>query len=49
MHMLDHPNIVSLKHWFFSTMDKEELYLNHVLEHVPVISTKIENKKKLIG
>ncbi|KAF8016065.1 LOW QUALITY PROTEIN: hypothetical protein BT93_H1578 [Corymbia citriodora subsp. variegata] len=32
MQMLDHPNIVALKHCFFSTTDKEELYLNLVLE-----------------
>lgn len=35
MQMLDHPNIVSLKHCFFSTTDKEEVYLNLVLEFVP--------------
>ncbi|XP_021285854.1 shaggy-related protein kinase kappa isoform X1 [Herrania umbratica] len=35
MQMLDHPNIVSLKHYFFSKTDKEELYLNLVLEYVP--------------
>lgn len=35
MQMLDHPNIVALKHCFFSTTDKEELYLNLVLEFVP--------------
>lgn len=35
MQMLDHPNIVSLKHCFFSTSDKEEVYLNLVLEFVP--------------
>ena len=34
MHMLYHPNIVSLKHCFFSTTDKEEIYLNLVLEYV---------------
>ncbi|KAK4800898.1 hypothetical protein SAY86_021385 [Trapa natans] len=32
MQVLDHPNIVALKSSFFST-DKEELYLNLVLEH----------------
>ncbi|CDP11016.1 unnamed protein product [Coffea canephora] len=32
--MLDHPNVVPLKHFFFSTTDKEELYLNLVLEFV---------------
>uniref|UniRef100_A0A2P2KPL2 non-specific serine/threonine protein kinase n=1 Tax=Rhizophora mucronata TaxID=61149 RepID=A0A2P2KPL2_RHIMU len=35
MRLLDHPNIVSLKHCFFSTMEKNELYLNLVLEYVP--------------
>ncbi|KAM5550799.1 hypothetical protein ABKV19_027246, partial [Rosa sericea] len=35
MQMLDHLNIVSLKHCFFSTTDKEEVYLNLVLEFVP--------------
>lgn len=35
MQMLDHPNVVALKHCFFSTTDKEELYLNLVLEFVP--------------
>ncbi|XP_069148980.1 shaggy-related protein kinase kappa isoform X2 [Solanum lycopersicum] len=35
MQMLDHPNIVALKHSFFSTTDKEEVYLNLVLEFVP--------------
>lgn len=35
MRPLDHPNVVSLKHCFFSTTDKDELYLNLVLEYVP--------------
>lgn len=35
MHLLDHPNVVRLKHCFFSTTDKNELYLNLVLEYVP--------------
>ena len=35
MRMLDHPNIVALRHCFFSTTDKDELYLNLVLEFVP--------------
>ncbi|KAG8366884.1 hypothetical protein BUALT_Bualt16G0014400 [Buddleja alternifolia] len=34
MRLLDHPNVVSLKHCF-STTDKDELYLNLVLEYVP--------------
>ncbi|KAJ9552380.1 hypothetical protein OSB04_016425 [Centaurea solstitialis] len=35
MQMLDHPNVVALKHSFFSTTDKDELYLNLVLDFVP--------------
>lgn len=35
MQMLDHPNIVALKHCFFSTTNREEIYLNLVLEFVP--------------
>ena len=32
---LDHSNIVALKHCFYSTNEKEEVYLNLVLEYVP--------------
>ncbi|KAK6239900.1 hypothetical protein QUC31_005369 [Theobroma cacao] len=35
MRILNHPNVVQLKHCFFSTTDKDELYLNLVLEYVP--------------
>ena len=35
MRILDHPNAVQLKHCFFSTTDKDELYLNLVLEYMP--------------
>eukprot|EP00898_Chlorokybus_atmophyticus_P008037 jgi/Chlat1/8234/Chrsp77S07678 len=35
MRMLDHPNIVKLKHCFYSTTEKDEVYLNLVLEYVP--------------
>ncbi|KAI3417299.1 Non-specific serine/threonine protein kinase, partial [Psidium guajava] len=35
MRLLDHPNVVSLKHCFFSETEKDELYLNLVLEYVP--------------
>lgn len=35
MQMLDHPNIVTLKHCFYSSTEKDELYLNLVLEYVP--------------
>lgn len=41
MQMLDHPNIVALRHCFFSTTDKEELYLNLVLEYVPETVNRI--------
>ncbi|KAL6975964.1 Shaggy-related protein kinase zeta [Sarracenia purpurea var. burkii] len=35
MRLMDHPNVVSLKHCFFSTTTKDELFLNLVLEYVP--------------
>ncbi|XP_057780646.1 shaggy-related protein kinase theta isoform X2 [Salvia miltiorrhiza] len=35
MRLLNHPNIVQLKHFFYSTTDKNEVYLNLVLEFVP--------------
>ncbi|KAK3038083.1 hypothetical protein RJ639_031637 [Escallonia herrerae] len=35
MRLLEHPNVVQLKHCFFSTTEKDELYLNLVLEYVP--------------
>lgn len=34
MRMLEHPNVVQLKHYFYSTTEKDELYLNLVLEYV---------------
>ncbi|CAA3021423.1 shaggy-related kinase epsilon [Olea europaea subsp. europaea] len=34
MRLLDHPNVVQLKHCFYSTTDKNEVYLNLVLEYV---------------
>nr|GEV25434.1 shaggy-related protein kinase epsilon-like [Tanacetum cinerariifolium] len=35
MRLLDHPNIVPLKNCFYSTTEKNEVYLNVVLEYVP--------------
>ena len=35
MQMLNHPNVVALKHCFYTTTEKDELYLNLVLEYVP--------------
>ncbi|KAG6420579.1 hypothetical protein SASPL_117113 [Salvia splendens] len=35
MRTMDHPNIVSLKHCFFSTTSQNELFLNLVMEYVP--------------
>ncbi|CAK9145753.1 unnamed protein product [Ilex paraguariensis] len=34
MRLLNHPNVVQLKHCFFSTTEKDEVYLNLVLEYV---------------
>lgn len=35
MRLLDHVNVVSLKHCFHSSTDKDEVYLNLVLDYVP--------------
>lgn len=35
MQILDHLNIVNLRHCFYSNTEKDELYLNLVLEYVP--------------
>ncbi|KAL1546441.1 Shaggy-related protein kinase theta [Salvia divinorum] len=35
MQLLSHPNVVQLKHSFYSTTEKNEVYLNVVLEYVP--------------
>ncbi|XP_057532237.1 shaggy-related protein kinase gamma-like isoform X1 [Amaranthus tricolor] len=35
MRLLEHPNVVLLKHCFYSTTEKDEVYLNLVLEYVP--------------
>lgn len=35
MKMVDHPNIVRLKHNFFTHTEKDETYLHLVLEYVP--------------
>ncbi|RYQ89788.1 hypothetical protein Ahy_B09g096250 isoform G [Arachis hypogaea] len=48
MRLLDHPNVVSLKHCFFSTTEKDELYLNLVLEYVPeTVNRVIKHYNKL--
>ncbi|KAI3742853.1 hypothetical protein L1987_60549 [Smallanthus sonchifolius] len=35
MRTMDHPNVVSLKHCFYSTTSKDELFLNLVMEYFP--------------
>lgn len=35
MRLLDHSNVISLKHCFFSTTSKNELFLNLVMDFVP--------------
>ncbi|GAB2285443.1 Shaggy- protein kinase zeta [Dionaea muscipula] len=35
MRLLDHPNVIPLKHCFFSTTSRDELFLNLVMEFVP--------------
>ncbi|CAL9051119.1 unnamed protein product [Musa banksii] len=35
MRSMDHSNVISLKHCFFSTTSRDELFLNLVMEYVP--------------
>ncbi|KAI4363869.1 hypothetical protein MLD38_020035 [Melastoma candidum] len=35
MSMMDHPNVVSLRHCFYSTSSRGEIYSNIVMEYVP--------------
>ncbi|RVW20245.1 Shaggy-related protein kinase iota [Vitis vinifera] len=35
LRLMDHPNVVTLKHCFFSTTSRDELFLNLVMEYVP--------------
>lgn len=35
MRLMGHPNVISLKHCFFSTTNKDELFLNLVMDFVP--------------
>lgn len=35
MRLMNHPNVVLLKHCFFSTTSKDELFLNLVMEYIP--------------
>ncbi|KAK9143488.1 hypothetical protein Syun_012888 [Stephania yunnanensis] len=42
MRLFDHPNVVQLKHFFYSTTEKDEIYLNLVLEYVSETVYRIE-------
>lgn len=35
MRAMEHPNVICLKHCFFSTTSRDELFLNLVMEYVP--------------
>lgn len=41
MRSMDHPNVVRLKHCFYSTTSKDELFLNLVMEYVPVTMYRV--------
>lgn len=41
MRLMDHPNVISLKHCFFSTTTRDELFLNLVMEYVPETLYKV--------
>lgn len=42
--LLDNPNVVKLKHFFFSTIDKHEVYLNLVQEYVSKMVYKVKKQ-----
>ena len=53
---LNHPNIISLKHFFYTKVDKgqngEEIYLNCVMDYFPqtlsrILSTNFQSRKQL--
>lgn len=41
MRLMDHPNVIALKHCFFSTTTRDELFLNLVMEYVPETLYKV--------
>lgn len=41
MRLMDHPNVICLKHCFFSTTSRDELFLNLVMDYVPESLSKI--------
>ncbi|XP_076895834.1 shaggy-related protein kinase eta-like [Bidens hawaiensis] len=49
MRLMDHPNIVSLKHCFFSTTSKDDVFLNLVMDYVPeTVYGVLENYKNML-
>ncbi|KAG9146689.1 hypothetical protein Leryth_005027 [Lithospermum erythrorhizon] len=41
MRWMDHPNVITLKHCFFSTTTRDELFLNLVMDYVPETLYKV--------
>ncbi|CAA2977954.1 shaggy-related protein kinase eta-like isoform X1 [Olea europaea var. sylvestris] len=41
MRLMDHPNVITLKHCFFSTTTRDELFLNLVMDYVPETMYKV--------
>ncbi|KAK6142310.1 hypothetical protein DH2020_022658 [Rehmannia glutinosa] len=41
MRLMDHSNVISLKHCFFSTTTRDELFLNLVMDYVPETMYKV--------
>lgn len=41
MRLMDHCNVISLKHCFFSTTTRDELFLNLVMDYVPETMYKV--------
>ncbi|XP_076891397.1 shaggy-related protein kinase eta-like isoform X2 [Bidens hawaiensis] len=49
MRLMDHPNIVSLKHCFFSTTSTDDVFLKLVMDYVPeTVYGVLENYKNVL-
>ncbi|CAA7402371.1 unnamed protein product [Spirodela intermedia] len=44
MRLMNHPNVISLKHCFLSTTSKDELFLNLVMEYIPETLYRVLNQ-----
>lgn len=48
-HLLDHPNVLGLKHGFFSKTEKDELFMNLVLDGLVVGRNRAVEARQRVG